>query len=415
MKKIILILMVLSIFFLSLLTAYALPISTGPDIKITLQSQDPDPVEPGQIIIVKFKVENDGKETTHDALITLLPAYPFKLYGDVAAKNIGRLRAGSTGSAAVIVEYKLKVDEAAVEGDTELELKIVVGDSGVVYKNNEFLINIQTQDPVLEITSVRTVPEHIAPGSTAELQIFVKNLADSLLKDIKFSLDFSSPTLPLAPYQTSSLKRVPSLDTDQQLPLTFNILADPGALPGLYKIPVNITYNDENGNRYIIRDVIAVLVGDAPDIKAYLKKSTVQQSNKAGVITLELANTGTNDIKFMELILLPSEDYQLISPSDYFYIGDVDSDDTESEDISIFINRGADQLRLPVLLRYRDANNQQFEKQVNLEMGLYSSWTLKKFGILPRSTAGYYLLLLLLAGGGYFYYIRYYKKRKKKP
>ena len=33
-----------------------------PNVETTLLSQDPDPVEPGQIVKVKFKIENDGKK-----------------------------------------------------------------------------------------------------------------------------------------------------------------------------------------------------------------------------------------------------------------------------------------------------------------------------------------------------------------
>ncbi|MBU1875576.1 MAG: hypothetical protein ABH824_04530, partial [Nanoarchaeota archaeon] len=165
MKKIIILMIMLLTF--SLVHA-AVPYST-PQVEVTLQSQNPDPVEPGQVLTVKFKVENEGIETSDDVIVKILPKFPFTLYGDVAEKNIGKLRASSTGADAEIIEYKLKVDEQAVEGNNELELKVQIGDGYISYTNNEFLINIQTHDTVLDITSITTDPERIAPGETAEI------------------------------------------------------------------------------------------------------------------------------------------------------------------------------------------------------------------------------------------------------
>ena len=148
---------------------------------------------------------------------------------------------------------------------------------------------------------------------------------------------------------------------------------------------------------------------DIPKLKVYIKKSGVLQSKKEGKITLEIANAGSSDVKFLELFLLPSDDYQLVSTTDYYYLGDVDSDDTESEEIDVFIDKGVKKLKLPVLLKYTDANNKPFQQQFDLEMNLYSSSQLKKFGVLETSNAGFYFLLLILVVVGIILY-RSYKK-----
>ncbi len=411
MKKI-LVLLSLVILLSSLAHAglNALSEAKTPQLSIILQSQSPDPVEPGQIVTIKFKVENSAKETTEDVIIELLPKFPFKLYGDVAKKNIGKLQAVTTGADATIVEYRLKVDDDAAEGETEIELKVLLfGNDGIIYKDDDFMIDIQTHDAILDITSITSNPEQIAPGETAEVSIMVKNLADSLLKDIKFKLDLGGDTLPLAPYQSSSERRISQLKSNFQNSMNFKIIADPDATPGLYKVPLSITYNDEKGNAYSVSDVLAVVIGETPKIKAYIKKSSVMQKNKEGKITLEIANTGTSDLKFLELFLLPSEDYQLITTSNYFYLGDVDSDDTESEEINVFINRGIKTLTLPIKLKYLDANNKPFQQQFDLELPLYSTSKLKQFGLIENGNTSKYLFILILIIAGYFYYL----KRKK--
>jgi len=380
---------------------------------VTLLSQDPDPVEPGQTVKIKFKIENEGGETSEDVIVKILPKFPFSIYNDVAEKNIGKIRAGQTGADAVIVEFNLKVAEDAVEGDTEIELLLKIGDEAwVSYTEDEFMIDVQTHDAVLDITKITSEPEQVPPGGTATISILVKNLADSLLKDIRFRLDLGASDLPLAPYQSSSEGRIFQLQSNYQKTLSFELIADPDAQAGLYKVPMNITYNDEKGNSYQIEDVLAVLVGERPKLKAYLKKSTSLRANKPTTLTLELANPGTTDIKFLEVFLLPSEDYQLISISDYFYIGDVDSDDTESEEIDIFVNKRVKTLSFPIKLKYTDANNQEYQQQFDLQLNLYSSFKLRKFGLVPSDNT-WMIVGVILISAGLFYIYRKRKKNKK--
>lgn len=393
---------------------WASPWGGSPDIEVTLVSQDPDPVEPGQVVEVRFKVENVGKESTTDNVVQIFPKHPFSIYNDVIEKNIGKMKAGQTGADAVVVKFKLKVDENAVEGEAEIELMVKVAENvWSPYTDGELMIDIQTHDAVLDIVQINSDPEEIPPGGLAKIDILVKNLADSLLKDIKFKLELEGSSLPFAPYQSSSERRISQLQTDYQKSLSFQIIADPEAAPGLYKVPLNITYNDETGTAYAIDDVMAVVVGEVPKIRTYIKKSSVLQSGEGGKITLEIANAGSSDIKFLELFLLPSEDYQLLSTSDYFYLGDVDSDDTESEEIEVFVNKKVKELNFPVKLKYYDANNKPFQQQFDLVTNVYSTWQLKKFGLLERSKVGIYLLFLVIIVIGIFLY-RSYKKDPEK-
>lgn len=381
-----------------------------PKLQANLMSQDPDPVQPGQMVKVKFKVENEGSQTSQEVIAKIQPKFPFSSYDGFTEKNLGKLRAGSTGADATVVEFKLRVADNAVEGDAEIELLVLIGnEGGVSYTNDEFTLNVKTQDPILDITAISAEPPQIAPGETGTVTVMVKNSADSLLKDIKFSLNFAG--LSLAPYHSSSERRLGKLESGYQNSVAFQIIADPEATPGLYKIPLNITYYDEEGDLYRVEDYLAVTVGEVPKVRAYLKKSTVLKANSPGKLTLEVANAGSSEIKFLELILLPSEDYTLVSTSRYFYLGNVDSDDTESEEVDLFIIRGAKILHFPVQLKYYDANNKPFQQQFDLELFLYSSSQLKKFGVLPTSKVGIYLFLVMAVIGG----ILFYRRCRKNP
>mgnify|MGYP001565180720 CR=1 FL=1 len=95
---------------LLLLLPSLLAVSTinTPQVKVSLQSQTPDPVKPGEIATVKFKVENDGAATADDVIIRIIPQSPFCIYSGAAEKNIGKIRTTKTAADAEIVQFELK-------------------------------------------------------------------------------------------------------------------------------------------------------------------------------------------------------------------------------------------------------------------------------------------------------------------
>ncbi len=111
--------------------------------------------------------------------------------------------------------------------------------------------------------------------------------------------------------------------------------------------------------------------------------------------------------------LINSSDYKLLSTSDYFYIGDLDADDTESEELNIYVeNPISGEVNIPIKLSYSDENNNDYEKYYYLDFELYSEDELKLYGMSSNGNSTYIYLIVVLAliGGGYYWY----RKKKKK-
>ncbi len=402
-------LLIVSAIFISLIAISSF--AESPSFSVTMMSQTPDPVEPGQTVKVKFKIENEGTQTIDDVIAKIDPQYPFTIYGDETEKNLGRVSASSTNTE---VSFTLKVDEDAVEGETDLDFQLQFSDSSsIVYDEGEFSIDIQTNDAVLDISSIEFDPETISPGETSEISFIVKNQADSLLKDITFKLELNDDDLPFAPYLSSSEKRIDQLNSDYQSSLSFNIICSPNAEVGLYKIPINITYYDENDNIYSSEDLLAISVSEEPTLKSYIKKTEIFSPNQQGKVTIQIANTGISNVQSLEMELINSSDYKLLSTSDYFYIGDLDADDTESEELNIYVeNPISGEVNIPIKLSYSDENNNDYEKYFYLDFELYSEDELKLYGMSSNGNSTYIYLIVVLAliGGGYYWY----RKKKKK-
>ena len=190
-------------------TALAASRAEGPAIDITLLSQTPDPVEPGQLVHLRFQIQNNGGQTNSDVVIHLRESYPFTLYGDDADKNIGILRAGTE---TVIVEYDLKVDEKASGTRTEVELEARYDGVTKLFENDEFQVDIRTQDPILYLKEIIVEPKQIAPGGTGTVDVVVQNVGPELLKNIRIKMQLDNGSMPFAPYQSSSLQILQQLD-----------------------------------------------------------------------------------------------------------------------------------------------------------------------------------------------------------
>ena len=282
------------VLFLSM--SFVIAQDTTPIIEVTLLNHDPDPVKQGDVVEVRFKIENTGTETAGNVEVQILPDYPFTLYSGTSTINLGKLRAEQSGSDAVILGYKLKVDEEGVEGDNEIELEIRVGE-GIwrVYDEDEFLIDIEDYD--------------------------------------------------------------------------------------------------------------------FPEIKAYIKESSITSAGQKGEVVVEIVNTNLEDVKFLQLTLTPSADYELLSSSNYVYIGDVDSDDTESEEFEIYVNKGIGEfLLLPIQLEYQDTNGLEYNKNFILKLRLFDDRESKKFGLKKDNKLGIGIAVLIILVLGYYIYWR--KKRK---
>jgi len=413
MKKTVILLTLLIIF--SLLCINTTAYTAAPKIKVTLLNQDPDPVEPGQVVEVRFKVENVRGATTEDLEIQAIPQYPLSLYGDTAVKNLGMMRGVQRGSDAVIVDYKFKVDEKASEGETEIEIKYSQygEDAWVVYNDDEFMIDVQTHDAILSIIDVGLTKDEVSPGDSTVVSLKIKNNADSLLKDIKVNLDIDSDDLPFAPLGMTSEKSFYQLDADEiiEMDFTLGVLASAGSQ--LYKIPLNITYTDEQGTMYSRDDVIGVKVGSEPEIIAYIEETDILNSGMRGKFTVELANSGVTDIKFVKLEIGKSDKYELLS-NNLIYLGDIDSDDTETEEFEVYVeDTDDDNIIVPISIEYKDANNRPYTKSFELPIKLYTGKEIKQMGLKPASSWPIFFVIILFVVG-FFVYRKWVKKIKKK-
>lgn len=380
----------------------------APSLDVILLNQDPDPVEPGEIVELRFQLKNSGGGVVENVLVEIDVDYPFSLRPrDPIQQSLGTIEGYTRGDEVHNFEYKLIIDDGAVEGDHEVTIRYQASQYAWIEK--KFDISVQTIDANVAITKITSDPEELAPGEAGIVSIEVKNFGDTSVKDLTLNLDFSDAGLPLAPIGTSSEQKVSVLRPNEKVRFDYSIIPYPDASSRIYKVPVMLTFYGQTGILFEKDDVIAIIVGATPELQVTLDKADVQKAGKAGEVTIRISNRGVSDVKFLTASIEKSNAIKVIGTSSK-YIGGVDSDDFELATFDIYVERGVDDVSIPLLLEYRDANNHVYTKKINLELPLYSSSEMRKYGLKKQSIWPAFVVVVLI-GAGIWYYRRKRKKR----
>ena len=268
MKKIILLL--LTLLLINTVSAASL-------IEVFLLNQDPDPVDAGDIVELRFKIENRVEDTRDEVKLEIIPETPFSLYSGEQIKNLGILRYDQFGRDAVIADFKLKVNPEAADGDHEIKVRVHSGATSWIYED-------------------------------------------------KFYIDVEHERIKL---------------------------------------------------------------------KTFVRSSDIITANSKGTISIEVVNAGGYNLEFLELELEDSEDYKLLSTSPYVYIGNLDSDDTEIEDFTIYVPEGKKEINIPLIIKY-EVNDEDYEDHEVLTLDLLTPEEAKVVGLIQSNNTYVYFLLALI-------------------
>jgi len=383
------------------------------NVAYNLVNQIPDPAEPGKYVELRWKVENFGSKMAENVIVELLPVFPFSLDPGISAtQKIGGVWGRQIGEEGVMLFYKVRVDEDAIEGDNQIKLRYSLDNGNSWLNLDPFIVRVRTQDAILAIEDISSTFDTIRPGEISTIKIKLMNMADSLLKDIKVKLDVDD--VDLAPVGSTNEKTIKTLKSGEIVTIEFDIMPDPDAECGLCKVPISIDYLDWSGNAYSRENTFGLIIGGKPDLMITIDSSEIKSSSKTGNVVIKFTNKGLTDIKLLNIKLNPSNDYTIIS-NDEDYIGNIDSDDYETTDFNINVKKtDKEKIPLKLSLEYRDANNNPYTEDIEVDLRLYSKKQAQEFGLEKKSPVAGIIIVIVIVAAGLFFYIRYRKKKAKK-
>ncbi len=376
--------------------SYAQGVSTNLEMEVV--EAEPMPLQAGEYADLWIRVTNTGSADASNPTFEVVDDFPFQGTENTEWSPRGGLGAGET----ITWRTQVRVNENAVFGQNDLAVRTTSGNNDV-WVEEELNLSVRTDDRSLIVSDLE-FPERVEPGSTGEMTITLENLANSQFRNVDVNLDVSE--IPVAPRETSR-KRISSVGAGENQSVTFNLDVDGDAENQLYKMPIQIDYQNQAGQELSVTETTGVNVGGFPNIDVGVDESDIRSSGQRGTVTFRVLNKGEGQARFVGVELEETDQYEIIS-EDSIYLGSMIADDYQTAEFDIYVNEGAENLEMPVNVEYRDGDGDQ-SSQFNVNRELYTSNELSRYGM--NQSGGLLvpgLVVVVLVAGGVYYW------RKKK-
>lgn len=403
-----LLVILLFLFSIPLVHADTTTSAIGNVLTITMLNQEPDPVRPGQYVIARFRIENKGIQG--GLLQTeLLADSPVKIL-DSKIKQLGSLR-GASGTDAVAIEWKLRIDDNAAAGDIPLKVRYWIDDSAAIIATG-FTIHVRPATATLRVEHVDLTPAQFSPGNSGIVNITLLNSGTSTVRNVRIALDLTNT--PYVPLYTSSDSYINVLETGMAATTQLALQVQPDAKAKPYRIPATLSFEDQSGTLYSTNTSIGIPVGGLPNIQVFLQSTDVITADSTGRVVLQVVNTGLLDARFVT-VTLEQGDYTLLSPI-RSYAGDISPDDFATADFKLHISstkknsEPSSSVVLHAIVSYATNANEHVEKSFDIPLRIYTTTDAAQFGLISKSSAPWWIAAIIVILGviGYVYW----RKRK---
>src|SRR3989344_3292727 len=354
-------------------------------IRVELVRYDPSPLSPGQITKGWFDVINVDDINLENIKFQVEEKFPILIKGD-RIFDLDYFIIGERKSFYI----ELMIDPSVGEGNYSLGLSYTSAKS--ITKVNEFDLEVRKPSLAITPTKISVEPERINPGGEAIIILNCTSSWDFTLEDISIILDLKDQ--PFAPTGGTAEKTINKLDIKDQEEVQFRIIVDANADTKIYKVPLIIKYKDETGQEYEKIDNIGLIIDTEPEFQINLENSDIYKTGMNGKITISLSNIAPTDVKFVSIDLLESEYYEILS-NKREYIGNLESDDYETVEFKIYVDKIKEDHLVPLyfLIDYKDAYNNNKEFTEEIKLNIYSRWDSIVYGLEKPNTT--YLKIIL--------------------
>ncbi|MBN2014348.1 MAG: hypothetical protein JW778_04135 [Candidatus Altiarchaeota archaeon] len=280
-------------------------------------------------------------------------------------KNVGHLFVGESWT----TPFEIKIRETAIATSYKMRFSVIKTDIDSTYE--EVVKVFEFELPIKGVVKFNVDSDNMVNlGSISDIVINVKNDGLGDAKHVIVGLDLSTP---FTSVRTSELY-VGDFEGGESKDVAFKVSVGSETEALVYRIPVTITYVDDNGTEKKVNKDIGVRIDATPDMKVGLESSDDLAAGIGGTVSIEVVNEGFIDAKFVRLTLEPTEDYSVESINE-FYIGNLDSDDIETDEFEIRIEDSVDKEIVPlkVRLQYKgEGSDQEYVNECEVDLKILS-------------------------------------------
>lgn len=367
----------------------------GAMVKASVLRYEPTPGVPGQALDVWVQLTNEGTDANRVG-VKFVPEFPFSLpLGAKGEVELGVLAATESK----VQKFTVFVDDSAPNGDNMIKFQFKYGSDQ--WTELETPISLQAEGAVLVVDSYKVVPSPIVPGQTVIVELGLRNAGRLALKNVDVSIDLEDGKF--STIGTGAKQRVNYIPVGEVEKVTFSLASDTSTEVKVYNVPVTLSYQDERGSKYDDTAKISLVVNAKPEISLTVDSTDFADKKSAGDVSLKVVNKGVVNMKYVTVTLVPFADYEVLSPSNEAYVGNLDSDDFET--VSFTLKPLVDSPRLKVQLDFKDPYNVDFSQQYDLPLRIITDKDLGK----GKSPVGTIMIVLIIAGVVFWYW----RRRKK--
>ena len=277
MKQIKQILIVVSLLLVIMSSAAADDVAIVAD----MISQTPDPARSSELVEIRFNVQNLGYDDAENVIIELAPEYPFtQVSGESLNKTIPYLRSRQTDEDAAVVKFKLLVDNGAPDDVYEIDIRIWDGTGTSTTKTIDIEVRGKEYAQIITISKA-----NIDLAREESLEFVITNTGNSPLKNMVFS--WNDPDGVVLPVYSDNTKYIKHLDVGESVEVSYTVIADINADPGLYQMDLNLRFEDYESTTGEIDTTAGIFVGGETDFDVAFSGSS------GGETSFSIANIGS--------------------------------------------------------------------------------------------------------------------------
>lgn len=144
--------------------------------------------------------------------------------------------------------------------------------------------------------NVTVSPESISPSTPSTITFTLQNASEQTISNVSFS--WNESTNLVLPIGSDNKRYIESIAPNSSANITYMVAADPNIETGIYPLEISVSYNDNNGTTSQ-DSVVGLLVGGGTDFE-------ISAENNNGVLSISIANIGSNNADAVVAKLLPS-------------------------------------------------------------------------------------------------------------
>lgn len=279
-----------------------------------LISQNPDPARSGELVEIRFNVQNIGYDDAKNVIIGLEAEYPLvQVPGEPLNKTIPYLRSRQTDEDAAIIKFKLLVDNDAPEGVYGMDVRIWDGTGTSTTKTIDIEVRGKEYAQVITISKA-----NIDLAREESLEFVITNTGNSPLTNMVFS--WSDPDGVVLPVYSDNTKYIKYLDLEESVEVSYTVMADVNAKPGLYQIDLNLQFEDYESATGEVDTTAGIFVGGGTDFDVAFSGSSGDETSFA------IANIGSVSANSVT-VSIPDQGGWRVSGIDSVIIGNLNKGD----------------------------------------------------------------------------------------